>query len=56
MMNSARSKAFTSLSKKKGFTIAPMDSSAFETYLKSQNKIVTRIMKQAGIYQSKTKK
>ena len=56
MMRSARSKAFTALSKKKGFTIAPMDSSAFEVYLKSQNTIVTRVMKQAGIYQSKRKK
>lgn len=56
MMRSARSKSFTALGKKKGFTIAPMDSSAFETYLKSQNTIVTRVMKQAGIYQSKTKK
>jgi hypothetical protein len=33
-----------------------MDSSAFEVYLKSQNTIVTRVMKQAGIYQSKRKK
>lgn len=56
MMRSARSKAFTALSKKKGFTIAPMDSSAFEVYLKSQNTIITRVMKQAGIYQSKRKK
>ena len=56
MMRSARSKAFTALGKKKGFTIAPMDSSAFETYLKSQNTLVSGVMKQAGIYQSKRKK
>lgn len=56
MMRAARSPAFTKLAKKKGFTIAPMDHTAFEGYLAKQNKIVVGIMKRAGIYQAKRKK
>ncbi|MEE9240178.1 MAG: tripartite tricarboxylate transporter substrate binding protein [bacterium] len=56
MMRAARSKAFTDFAKKKGFTVAPLDSSGFGAYLAAQNKIVKGIMQNAGIYQSKRKK
>lgn len=56
MMQGARSKAFMSFAKKKGFTVAPLDHTAFEAYLVKQNKIVAAIMKKAGIYHSKRKK
>ncbi|MDA1000226.1 MAG: tripartite tricarboxylate transporter substrate binding protein [bacterium] len=56
MMRATRSDAFTKLAKKSGFTVAPMDHTAFEIYLASQNRIVAGIMKRAGIYQSKRKK
>jgi tripartite-type tricarboxylate transporter receptor subunit TctC len=56
MMRAARSKAFTKFSKKKGFTIAPLDASGFSAYLAQQNKITISVMKKAGIYQSKRKK
>ncbi len=56
MMRAARSKAFTDFAKKKGFTVAPLDSSGFGAYLAAQNKIVKGIIQNAGIYQSKRKK
>ncbi len=56
MMQGARSKAFMGFAKKKGFTVAPLDHTAFEAYLVKQNKIVATIMKKAGIYHSKRKK
>lgn len=55
LMRSARSKKFTAFAKKKGFTIAPMDSESFGAYLATQNKLIIAIMKNAGIYQSKRK-
>ncbi|MFQ5691886.1 MAG: Bug family tripartite tricarboxylate transporter substrate binding protein [Nitrospinota bacterium] len=56
MTKAAHSAAFTSLAKKKGFTIAPMDAAAFESYLAVMNGRVQAIMKSAGIYRSKRKK
>ncbi len=56
MMRAARSKAFSSFAKKKGFTVAPLDTTGFGAYLAKQNKIVIQIMKNSGIYQSKRKK
>jgi tripartite-type tricarboxylate transporter receptor subunit TctC len=55
MIKAANSKAFTSLAKKKGFTIAPLKVESFETYLKNENARVIKIMKAAGLYQSKKK-
>ncbi len=55
MMRAARSKAFSSFAKKKGFTVAPLDTTGFGAYLAKQNKIVIQIMKNSGIYQSKRK-
>ena len=52
----AQSKAFKSLASKKGFTVAPLDSAAFETYLASNDKVVQSIMQKAGLYQSKAGK
>ena len=56
MQRAARSKAFTAFAKKKGFTVAPLDSSGFGAYLAGQDKVVKGIMKSAGIYQAKRKK
>ena len=56
MAQAANSKAFKSLASKKGFTVAPQDSNAFEAYLESTNRVVQSIMKAAGLYQSKTAK
>ena len=55
MTKAARSAAFTKLAKKKGFTIAPQNTAAFEAYLAKMNRDVIAIMKSAGIYQSKKK-
>lgn len=55
LMRSARSNKFTAFAKKKGFTIAPLDSESFGAYLATQNKLIIAIMKDAGIYQSKRK-
>lgn len=56
MTQAAQSKPFMSLASKKGFTVAPMDAAAFETYLESTDQVVLSIMKDAGLYQSKTNK
>lgn len=56
MTAAAESKAFRSLSKKKGFTIAPLPVEQFEELLKVQNKKVTDIMRKAGILGMKRKK
>ncbi|MDH5749239.1 MAG: tripartite tricarboxylate transporter substrate binding protein [Rhodospirillales bacterium] len=56
MFKAANSAAFVKLSKKSGFTIAPMKVDAFEAYLKNENVNVVNIMKAAGLYQSKKKK
>ncbi len=55
MIKAANSKAFTSLAKKKGFTIALLKVDSFETYLKNENARVIKIMKAAGLYKSKKK-
>ena len=56
MTAAAESKAFRSLSKKKGFTIAPLPVEQFEALLKVQNKKVADIMRKAGILGMKRKK
>ncbi len=56
MMQAARSKSFMGLSKKKGFTVAPMDAAAFDVYLKKNDAVVRSIMKNAKLYQSKVAK
>ena len=56
MMHAAKSDAFTKFSKKKGFTISPLNPTEFEAYLSKQNEIVKATMKRIGIYQSKRKK
>lgn len=53
MIKAAQSNAFMDLAKKKGFTIAPMGASEFESYLKRDNMVVKSIMKEAGLYRSK---
>ncbi|MDA1090406.1 MAG: tripartite tricarboxylate transporter substrate binding protein [Proteobacteria bacterium] len=55
MTAAANSKAFTDLAEKNGFTIAPMQVGQFEAYLKQENAKVVKIMKAAGLYQSKMK-
>ena len=55
MFKAANSKAFTDLAEKKGFTIAPMLVGAFEAYLSQEDAKVVKIMKDAGLYQSKKK-
>ncbi len=56
MTAAAESKAFRSLSKKKGFTIAPLPVEQFEELLKVENKKVADIMRKAGILGMKRKK
>lgn len=56
MIRAARSDAFMKLAKKVGFTVAPMDATAFEGYLAAMDKEVKKIMKSSGLYQSKRKK
>jgi len=56
MTAAAESKAFRSLAKKKGFTIAPLPVEQFEELLKVQNKKVADIMRKAGILGMKRKK
>jgi tripartite-type tricarboxylate transporter receptor subunit TctC len=56
MTAAAESKAFRNLSKKKGFTIAPLPVEQFEDLLKVQDKNVVKIMKRAGILGMKRKK
>ncbi|MGY8991850.1 MAG: Bug family tripartite tricarboxylate transporter substrate binding protein [Rhodospirillales bacterium] len=56
MTAAAESNAFRSLSKKKGFTIAPLPVDQFEELLRVQDKKVVRIMKDAGILGMKRKK
>lgn len=53
MSQAARSDAFMKLAAQKGFTVDPMDSAAFETYLAPYNEQVKDIMQNAGLYQSK---
>ena len=56
MKKAANSAAFTSLAKKKGFTIMPLDPAGFDKRLASEDKRVKAIMKSAGMYKSKKKK
>ncbi len=53
MTRAAHSKAFTGLAQKKGFTVAPLDAAAFETYLKTNDTVVRAIMQEAGLYRAK---
>jgi tripartite-type tricarboxylate transporter receptor subunit TctC len=55
MEKAAHSKAFKSLAKKKGFTIEMLKLGAFEAVLAREDAKVARIMKAAGLYQSKKK-
>ena len=56
MMKAAKSDAFMSLAKKKGFTVEPLSSMAFEKLLQIEDAKVKGIMEGAGLYQSKAKK
>ncbi len=56
MTKAAESKVFRALASKKGFTVEPLDTAAFEAYLASTDKVVQSIMKAAGLYQTKTSK
>ena len=55
MFKAANSKAFTDLAEKKGFTIRPMMVGPFGDYLSQEDAKVVKIMKDAGLYQSKKK-
>ena len=53
MTKAAQSKAFMSLAKKKGFTVAPMGHKAFSVFLAKEDAKVKAIFKSAGLYKSK---
>ena len=55
MVKAANSAAFKDLSKKKGFTIATMGIEEFDEMVVAEDKRVQKIMKTAGLYQSKSK-
>ncbi len=55
MAKAAKSKAFMTLAKQKGFTVDPMMSEAFNKYIVVEDRRVKSIMNSAGIYQSKRK-
>lgn len=56
MIKAAKSKAFMSLARKKGFTVEPLAVAAFESLLAMEDAKVKGIMKGAGLYRSKKPK
>jgi len=53
MAKAARSPAFMSLAKKKGFSVAPLGHVKFSTFLAKEDAKVKAIFKSAGLYKSK---
>ncbi len=53
MAKAAKSEAFMSLAKKKGFTVAPMGHKEFSAFLAVEDGKVKAIFKSAGLYRAK---
>ena len=54
MVEAAQSDAFMKLAKEKGFTVEPMAGDGFDALLAAEDDKIVGIMKDAGLYQSKT--